>query len=224
MKFNKNFIGYEKPNSSRLIDGIIYHYNEFGHRCKKADKLNFENYILFAGCSHTEGEGLHVEHTYPYITSKKLNTDYYNLSVRASGFDVLFFNVMTWLALYPLPKLIVIQYPDPTRFSIPVPESPLIEPIGPWTENEENVNFYVKATDLGLFSLRNYCNNILLNTYIKIPLVKLIFGSTKSYDSDAVRIDKLDYAVDNLHYGSDTHDLCSDIVIENYNAKINTTK
>jgi hypothetical protein len=216
MKFNENFIGYEKPNTSIAIDGIIYKYNKLGHRCKNIDEINLENYILFAGCSHTEGEGLHIEHTYPYLTAKELNADYYNLGIRASGFDVLFYNVMSWLALYPEPKLVVIQYPDPTRFAIPVEDSPLIVPIGPWRKQEGYIDFLLKAEELGLFSIRNFCNNQLLNRHIKSPLVKLVFGGTKSFDSEAVRIEKLDYAVDNIHYGIETHEMCAEIVSDKY--------
>jgi hypothetical protein len=213
MKFNGNFIGYEKPNTSIAIDGIIYKYNNLGHRCKNVEDIDLENYILFAGCSHTEGEGLHIEHTYPYLTAKELGKDYYNLGIRASGFDVLFYNVMSWLALYPKPKLIVIQYPDPSRFAIPAEPASLIIPMGPWRKREGDVDFLLQAEELGLFSIRNFCHNQLLNHYIKVPLVKLVFGGTKSFDSEAIRIEKLDHAVDNMHYGTDTHMMCADTIL-----------
>lgn len=219
MKFNKDFIGYEKPNTSIAIDGILYKYNNLGHRCKDITDLNFNNYILFAGCSHTEGEGLQLEETYPYKTAKIADMDYYNLGMRASGFDILFYNVMNWLSIYPAPKLVVLQYPDPTRFAIKVENSPLIVPMGPWRKREGDTDFLVKAEELGLFSLRNFCNNQLLNNYIKVPCVKLVFGSTKSYDSSAVKIEKLDYAVDNLHYGSETHQMCAETILEIYDSE-----
>ncbi len=222
MKFNKNFIGYEKPNTSIALDKIIYKYNSLGHRCKEVNEIDLNNYILFAGCSHTEGEGLHVEESYPYITAKELDLDYYNLGIRASGFDVLFYNVMRWLALYPKPKLVVLQYPDPLRFAVPAEPAPLIIPAGPWRDRE--ADFLVRGNELGVFEFRNYCNNQLLNDYIQSPLVKLVFGGTKSYDSEAIRIEKLDFAVDNKHYGVETHTMCAEIVADKYqNAIINPT-
>jgi hypothetical protein len=219
MKYNENFIGYEKPNTSIAIDGIIYKYNNFGHRCKNVEDIDLENYILFAGCSHTEGEGLHLEETYPYLTAKELGTDYYNLGIRSSGFDVLFYNIMQWLALYPKPKLIVLQYPDATRFAIPVENSRLIVPVGSW--RTRTLDFLLNADELGLFTIRNFWYNKILNNYIKSPVVKLNFGGTKSYDSDAIRVEKFDLAIDNLHYGFETHTNCSEVIVDSYYAKIN---
>lgn len=219
MKFNGNFIGYEKPNTSYLKDTILYKYNKLGHRCKDVSDINLDNYILFAGCSHTAGEGLHLEQTYPYITSKQLNCDYYNLGLEASGFDVLFYNLMSWLSVYPKPKLIVIQYPDQNRFSTLISESALIVPYGPWRKKDEDLDFLIKGTDLGLFLFRNMCYRKLLDQYIDVPLVKLVFGGTKSYDADSIRINKLDLAVDNQHYGIDTHAMCADVICEQYQTK-----
>lgn len=229
MKFNKNLIGYEKPNTSIVLQGILFKYNSLGHRCKEVTDIDLNNYILFAGCSHTEGEGLHIEESYPHLTAKMLDMDYYNLGIRASGFDVMFYNVMSWLATYPQPKLIVLQYPDPTRFSTAVENSPLIKPIGPWTSKApgmrtpEDLKFLVQADELGMFPFRNFCNNQLLNQYIKVPTVKLVFGGTKSYDSDSIRIHKLDYAADNLHYGIETHTMCAETICDKYQNAITDT-
>lgn len=216
MKFNKNFIGYEHPNTSYVRDNILYSYNELGHRCVDVSKVNFDNYILFAGCSHTLGEGLHYQDSYPYITSKLLDCDYYNLGISSSGFDVLFYNVNMWLHTYTKPKLIVLQYPDSSRFSVMSSESSLIEPYGAWRDNKEDTEFILKSQDIGLVEFRNNSYKRLLNQQtINIPCVKLIFGSTKSYD-ECIRIDKLDYAVDNVHYGQETHEYCADTIIEHY--------
>ncbi len=224
MKFNRNFIGYEKPNTSYVRDGILYRFNNFGHRCKDVDKIDLDNYILFAGCSHTEGEGLNVEDTYPFITAKELNCDYYNLGLAASGFDVLFFNVMTWLKVYNKPKLIVLQYPDSSRFSTLLSETALIVPYGPWKNSEEDLQFYDKADNSGMLLFRNYTLNKLLSTYIDVPCERLVFGGTKSYDYRCTRIEKLDYAVDNKHYGTETHTMCADIICDKYqNAIIHKT-
>ena len=56
-------------------------YNSFGHRCKEIADLDFDNYVLFAGCSHTVGVGVTVKQSYPYRVAKKLKCDYYNLGL-----------------------------------------------------------------------------------------------------------------------------------------------
>jgi hypothetical protein len=224
MKFIKNFIGFEKPGTAYVRDGIHYRFNFLGHRCKNIEEINQDNYILFAGCSHTEGEGLQLETTYPYLTAKNLGLDYYNLGLSASGFDVLFYNVMMFLQNYKKPKLLVLQYPDPNRFSSVVHNSHLIVPHGSWDSlHKENLatDIYLSGEELGLFQFRNFCLNRILDKYIDIPTVKLVFGNSKSYDSDAMRIEKLDYAVDNMHYGPETHQMCAELVCDKYqNASI----
>lgn len=224
MKFNKNFIGYDRPNDALVKDGIIFKYNNFGHRCKDVDQIDLNNYILFAGCSHTEGEGLDVPDTYPYITAQELQCDYYNLGIPASGFDVLFYNVMTWLHTYPKPKLLVLQYPDQSRFSTLMSESALVVPYGPWRKTDKDLEFITQGQESGMFLFRNFTLNKLLSMYIDIPCIRLVFGPTKSYDHRTIRIDRLDYAADGKHYGVDTHRLCADIIRDKYqNAIINTT-
>jgi hypothetical protein len=224
VKFNEDFIGYEKPNTTRRYDGISYNYNELGHRCKNVADIDFSNYILFAGCSHTEGEALPLEQTYPYLTAKELNADYYNLGLCASGFDVLFYNVMTWLHKFPKPKLVVLQYPDKTRFSVlPAKHSQqtddvaatsnLIVPIGSWAGYSD---FLIKANDIGLLLFRNIIMNKVLNSYMNVPCIKLVFGATKIYDPECIRIDRLDYGADNQHYGVETHTMCAETICEKF--------
>lgn len=217
MKFNKNFIGYEKPSSQLMVQGISYSYNSLGHRCKEIEEIDLDNYILFAGCSHTEGYGLHLNDTYPYLTAKYLKCDYYNLGLHSAGFDILFYNVLNWINKFPKPKLLVIQYPDSSRFSTLESESSLIVPHGPWS-TPDYVDLLMKSDDLGLLLFRNYCFRQLLNQYTNnIPMIKLVFGGIKTYDVESIRIEKLDYAVDNLHYGIETHNMCAETIIEQLN-------
>ena len=223
-KFNRQFIGYEYPNETTLKQNVYYKYNKLGHRCKNVEEINLDDYILFAGCSHTLGEALTLEYTFPYVTSKNLNCDYYNLAVPATGIDVVFYNLMMWFALYKPPKMVVLQYPDYARFSCSVPNSPLVVPHGPWESDIDIIDMMMKSEDKGLYSFRNTCYLQLLNNIIKVPLIKIVFGQTKSIDSDAIRIHKVDYAVDNQHYGPETHSIVADILCDKYkNAAIHST-
>jgi hypothetical protein len=142
MKFNNDFIGYPHPNEVRQFSStdhekllihnlkkqpndwhyrncsITYEINNLGHRCKNIDDINLDNYILFTGCSHTEGIGLELEKTFPYLTAIDLGIDYYNLALGGSGIDVMTHNLMMWiLTVKKLPKALIIMWPETTRYT-----------------------------------------------------------------------------------------------------------
>lgn len=94
---------------------ISYIRNSIGHRCKDVSQLDFDNYIMFAGCSHTEGIGLELEKTYPYLLSEKLKCDYYNIAIGGAGLDTVMHNLTVWLNTYKKPKLLVLQWPHLLR-------------------------------------------------------------------------------------------------------------
>jgi hypothetical protein len=92
----------------------------------------------------------------------------------------------------------------------------LIEPYGAWRDNKNDLEFILKSQDIGLNEFRKNCyKRMLSQQLINTPCIKLIFGSTKAYEN-CIRIDKLDYAVDNVHYGPETHEYCADIIVEQY--------
>jgi hypothetical protein len=96
---------------------ITYSFNAFGHRSKDIKDLDFDNYLLFIGCSHTQGVGVELEKTYPYLISSKLKCDYYNLAISATGIDVVEYNLLTWFFKFnKKPKAVIAQLPDHRRF------------------------------------------------------------------------------------------------------------
>jgi len=117
-------------------------YNSFGHRCKEIAELDFDNYVLFTGCSHTTGIGVTIKQSYPYKVSKKLKCDYYNLGVGGGGVDGVEHNLLIWFTLYDKPpKYIFCEWPDYARFMAQFPGYEYIMPAGNWTHSE----FLVKA-------------------------------------------------------------------------------
>lgn len=60
---------------------IEYNLNSHGFRCNEI--LNQK--ILMLGCSQTEGHGMPLELTWPYLLSKKMNSDYINLAKGGDG-------------------------------------------------------------------------------------------------------------------------------------------
>jgi hypothetical protein len=140
-KINGNFIGYTTPNQVDFFSGsdteelykknlnnkpddwyyrnveITYKRNSLGHRCREISEIDLDNYILVAGCSHTEGIGLELEKSYPYVLAEKLKCDYYNLGIGGSGIDVLLHNLTIWISTQQkMPKALIVQWPHWERF------------------------------------------------------------------------------------------------------------
>jgi hypothetical protein len=143
MQFNNSFIGYSCPNTIHSFLGgdqeeqylanlktqpkdwyyrdnkITYDINKHGHRSRNIEDIDLDNYILFTGCSHTEGVGLELEKTFPYLVANALEMDYYNLGLGGSGIDIMAHNLMVWIhTVKKLPKALVIMWPQTTRFAV----------------------------------------------------------------------------------------------------------
>ena len=123
-KINNGFLGYRNSSEIEYFSGsdteelfnenlrtkpvdwiyrtkqISYVRNKNGHRCNELEILKNE-YILYTGCSHTEGIGIALEDSYAYISSKNLGTDYYNLGLGGSGIDAMIYNLSVWFAITP---------------------------------------------------------------------------------------------------------------------------
>ena len=211
---------------------ITYKINEFGHRCHSPNVVDFNNYILFTGCSHTEGVGLEFEKTYAYLTAQKLNMSFYNMAMGASGIDTLYYNLSNWIQTFPLPKLVVVQWPDEHRFLVnksdfldsilPLKNPHIMMPVGAWHNRlKQFADFYVSGLKIKYFSTKfmliqkqidNLCRNI--------PIIHLNFQQLrKELPSQAIKIEFLDYARDNGHYGNKTNESVSNIIVDVYNDK-----
>ena len=95
-----------------------YKRNAHGHRTPKDVKDLRKDFFLFTGCSHTEGIGIAHDETYAHIVSDSFNIDYYNIALGGTGADVMYHNLVHWFKNnYPKPKLVFLQWPDPTRYS-----------------------------------------------------------------------------------------------------------
>lgn len=125
---NSNFILEDNEESYKLnltkqninwpyrTEQIVYKYNSYGHRCVELENLE-KDYLLFAGCSHTEGVGLPLERTYCYQVAKHFNKSYYNLSVGGTGPDIVMLNIIGFFSMVKhRPSKVIIQWPDFHRF------------------------------------------------------------------------------------------------------------
>jgi len=192
---------------------IIYAHNTIGHRSTYLKDLNFDDYILFAGCSNTYGLGLELEQTYSYKVANYLQTDYYNLSLPSSGLDILYYNLQTWLIKFPKPKHIFIQWPDESRFiQRDIISQNLYHSVGIWTTDTNATKFMVLGDLLNYWRTRAE----LFYNLIKQQLDQYNIGSTfVSFVLDGTKVKipeniiypaDLDKARDLIHYGNNTND------------------
>lgn len=197
-------------------NSISYKYNNNGHRCKDANELDFDNYILFTGCSHTEGIGLQLETSYPYILAKELNCDYYNLSLSASGVDILEYNLLTWFYKYnKKPKFVFIQWPDHSRFMSLYPGYKHLIPNGSWCNTEEERKFFVSGETTGFFNARKFISMNLINILVDVPTITVNLNSLAIYDNYSLSWKKEDHARDMAHFGIKSHMKLKNMLLTN---------
>jgi len=193
---------------------IIYSYNSYGHRCREISELNLKNYILFTGCSHTEGVGLELEKTFSYIVSKTLDCDYYNLGITASGQDVLQYNLITWFnTIVENPKYVIIQWPDHSRFVSMVENTDNLIPNGTWNINENVAKFITYAELIGFNTARKHLTYNTLKQVIKVPVIHTIYGGLSGYDKSSIQFQIVDYARDLSHPGIETNKILAERIV-----------
>jgi hypothetical protein len=106
------------PKVPKTNKGFLYNtsgeqLNSLGHRCKEikevlGDDLQFSKYFLVLGdnaCLHMHKP---LNETWPYLLSKAINHQYYNLAVSNAGLEGVRYNLFNWLNQYSKPKMIFI--------------------------------------------------------------------------------------------------------------------
>lgn len=239
MQFNEGFIGLnpdtgtlefaggETPeNFKQKIDSqpddwyyrfnkVTYSYNKLGHRCKNPEEIDLDNYILFAGCSHTEGAGLEVEKSYSYRVAEIMGCDYYNLALSGTGIDLLAHNLIRW-AHYTdkMPKAVVIQWPDYLRF-MAMNEHEFMQPHYISDGLKETERFILAGEDCNFFVGRREAHKVLLNSvYSKCNIINVkVPGFIGCPTQSQVFLNIIDFARDLSHGGIESNEnLARDIV------------
>jgi len=195
-KFGENWYYYDNK--------IEYTYNASGHRCKNIDDIDLDNYILTIGCSNTEGIGVHLEDSYPFILANLLNCDYYNLGLGGCGLDLVLHNLVVWFSTVErLPKYVVIQGPSKTR--VATGDVNNLRPRGLWDDNPDMLKFIDTGNSTGFFEARAELFNYTVDSLIKVPKVFLTLRGVSPLNDSCILINQLDNARDNQHPGRMTH-------------------
>lgn len=205
-----NFENYKKsldadPNWYFKDKKITYNINSLGHRSKEIEELDLSNYILFTGCSHTEGIGLGMEDTFLHLVSQQLNCDYYNLGLGATGIDVVLHNLIIWFTnIEKKPKLVIIQWPDPTR-SITGTSNDNLTPRGLWEDNEDYNKFIHYGVEVNFLECRKLLAHHIVQNLIKVPIIYFGLQKVIPFDQNTITCPIIDKARDNSHAGIQSH-------------------
>jgi hypothetical protein len=182
---------------------LTYAFNANGHRCKNIEDLDLDNYILFAGCSHTVGIGLELEKTFAYQVASSLKVDYYNLALSGTGIDVMTYNLIMWSnTVKKMPKFLVILWPATVRFS--TLHNNLLNPIVPSSasSNANVKNFVGAGINLGFFDTVKTLNTNLIDVaYNEVKIINL------------ANLPKVDLARDLLHSGNESNKIITNEVL-----------
>lgn len=177
MRFYNNLLGHD----------LNKNLNSYGHRCKEITEINLHNYILFVGDNVALDFNSPIEETYPFLISKRLGVDYYNLSIFNGGIDSIKYNTLAWYYNYPKPKAIVIS----TEF---------LHSITIATKNEEDIKvadynspdiqqIMTRGELSGFFSGRRLLAQRVLLTHLITPIYQIIFkDKTFLFDNGVTHI------------------------------------
>lgn len=204
----------------QIINGFIGNdpdifYNSNGHRCKEVSELNFRNYLLFVGDNLSLGLDKPIEKTYPYIISKNLATDYYNLSVFNGGIDATKHNLFSWLYHNPQPRAIIIGFEFLNAILKSDKNLRKLESVDYSNDIVQDVIDY--GNSVGFFNGRNELFNWLLNSITSVPVYQIYLKDRENLLNDKIV---------NIPYEDDifNHSLIADKFLSIYNKRTATIK
>lgn len=193
---------------------LEYSFNEYGHRSKSVEDIDLNNYILFVGCSHSQGVGNYLEDTFPYIVSSELGMDYYNLSLGGTGLDVQHHNLINWILKFKHPKYLVWQWSHSPRAVTSSTTTHLLQEMGSWSTEKELLNFLLQGDSIGYFDTKRK----LVNATLKNLPFETIQIDIKP-EPDLLWYEQLDFARDLVHSGPKSNRNISDIIIHEINSR-----
>jgi hypothetical protein len=199
---------------------ISYSFNKLGHRTQlNPDELENNNYILVAGCSHTQGVGLPIESV--YWNHLPFTCPIYNMGIAGSGNDLISANIAAWLRAFPnkKPKLIVCQRTENNRFFLWKD----LDRVGVWFNNPKGIDLLLAGKELEYWqSLGNQFRELMLDIVHlnNIPIIEFgldfDFRPIENPVYKTYRWQELDQARD-IHGGPRSHSAFADWIKNEFN-------
>lgn len=180
MRFYDNLLGHDLTDPNLNL-------NKHGHRCAEIADVNLHNYILYIGDNVALDFNSPVEKTYPYITSKSLSMDYYNLSIFNGGIDAVKYNLLAWYYTYPKPKFVVIGTEFLNSFLVC---NNSLEDFKAADYNTETVAQIARVGETsGFFPARRILAEHLLLNMVSIPIYQINFeNKSMLFNSSVINV------------------------------------
>ena len=177
-------------------------YNSLGFRCKEFTDIDMDNYILFAGSSHTQGVGVKPDQTFAHLVSTVLKCDQVNLGVGGGGIDAVEHNLLMWFLKHKkLPKAIIVEWPIYQRYMKDIHGQHNMAPAGAWDEPR-----FVIAADEALY-IKGELTYYNLHNISPVPIIDVMHSkiNNKYMDSHVIWHTGLDIGTDDAHPGPKSH-------------------
>ena len=177
----------------QFYDGFLGHdlaplFNSRGHRCKELEDINLHKYILFAGDNVGVGWDKPIEETYPYIISKSLNMDYYNLCIFNGGLDSLKHNLITWFNKVPeAPKAIAVSNEFLNSFLVCDENYENLRACDP--SDDHVVSILNNGNTIGFWNAKHTMLDRLINNYTATQIYQIVFDDrVPAFSNNTVNI------------------------------------
>lgn len=176
-------------------------YNSLGFRCKEFTDIDMDNYILFAGSSHTEGVGVKPDQTFAHLVSAVMKCDQVNLGVGGGGIDAVEHNLLMWFLKHDKhPKAIIVEWPDYGRFIQDKWNQVNLCPAGMWSESK----FITLAHNI--LYLKGEISYNHLHKTIPVKIIDVMHAKiTKHPNSMMIWHNDIDKGTDGDHAGPKSH-------------------
>ena len=217
------FIGSEKL-STHTLDNIEYQYNSLGHREREPEDIVKEDYILFVGCSITEGVSVHADNRFPSIFEKESGIKTYNMGMGGTGYDVVNNNISTWFRVYrnTPPKSVIIMYSDYNRVVTRLDQNRnRLDSVGHWRKFEPIRNFFLAADSINFMKTNADVHHNSVIGLLEYSNTHHIFLTSSKPNSDRhiQIVDQSEYrkGIDNIHPGKEWHEAVALQLLTIYN-------
>ena len=108
-RLGEKWIWYNKP--------ITYKLNSLGYRMKEFEDIDWTNYMMVLGCSHTVGTGMPFEDLFSTKISRDLNMDIVNAAIPGGANNAMLINLNRLLSKKTPPKLLICNWTFLKRWS-----------------------------------------------------------------------------------------------------------
>ena len=197
-----------------LVKPVKYTLNSQGYRCPEFGEIDWSNSLITLGCSNTLGIGVDDKLTYSHQLQKNLDIPVVNLGQGGVGMWHIVYLARSLAKLKP--KHVVLQVPNPARFSLFFSYGKTVKTIGSWSDGPERIFISQYGEECNAETYQSFAVD-----YISHLLnIDYMFSFDEENDKLAQRVDILDFARDAGHPGPKTHKAVADNIADYFKSSV----